>query len=62
MEGERQQAELVVVEQLLRILPPRTRHWVACWCPMWLSEAQELWENYQAADRAPVDGKGKPPG
>lgn len=30
MEGEQQQAEMVVVEQLLSILPPRTRHWMAC--------------------------------
>lgn len=40
----------IVIEQLLTVLPSRTRHWLACWKIEQLTEFQELWENFAAAE------------
>lgn len=42
--------ELVVIEQLLLLLPSRTRHWLACWRPERLLDFLELWENCLATE------------
>ncbi|XP_054841809.1 uncharacterized protein LOC129333892 [Eublepharis macularius] len=48
-EGEKGIVDQVVLEQLLNILPPKARQWVACSRPATLKEATALLENFTAA-------------
>lgn len=50
MEDGRRIIEAVVLEQLLLIMPPRARHWVACSKPPDLKLATTLWDNFLAAE------------
>lgn len=40
----------VILEQLLVVMPPRTRHWVACSKLANLKVKVDLWENFMAAE------------
>lgn len=42
--------EQIVIEQLLLILPGRTRHWLACWQPEQLADFLKLWKHFVAAE------------
>lgn len=46
----RRMIDAVVLEQLLLIMPPRARHWVACSKPPDFKTATNLWENFLAAE------------
>lgn len=52
--------KLVVIEQLLILLPPRTCHWLACWSLEHLPDFLKLWGNFVAADewKTPRRGDG----
>lgn len=45
----------VALEQLFHVMPPRARHWVACWQPPTLEDAVGLWDNFLV-----VEGFGGP--